>query len=78
MPETLGIDAADQVVPVSALVAALFDGPKPLADRDARRALPYLPEQCYWLLEELETVVERAAMRTVRSPTAPRTPSRRR
>jgi hypothetical protein len=35
MAETLGIDAADQVVPVSALVAALFDGPKPLADRDA-------------------------------------------
>jgi AAA ATPase domain/Enoyl-(Acyl carrier protein) reductase len=55
------IDAEDQVVPMSALVAALFDGPRPLADLGTRHGLPYLPEQRYWLLGELEALLERVA-----------------
>jgi len=57
------IDARDQVVPMSAFVAALFDGPEPLADPGARRELHYAPEQRYWLLEELEVLLEQTALR---------------
>jgi DNA-binding CsgD family transcriptional regulator len=53
---------SDQVVPMGALLAALFDGREPLADPSARRRLPYLPEQRYRLLDELESLVGEAAL----------------
>lgn len=37
------VDAKDRQVPLGALLAALFEGPEPLAEAGARRALPYLP-----------------------------------
>jgi len=56
------VQASDQVVPMGSLIAALFDGREPLADPGARHRLPYLPEQRYWLLEELESLLEKAAL----------------
>ena len=56
------VQASDQVVPMAGLIAALFDGREPLADPAARRLLPFLPEQRYWLLEELESLFEEAAL----------------
>ena len=52
MAEALGIkvgwspiDTEDQVVPMSALAAALFYGPKPPADLGARPGPPHLPAE---------------------------------
>src|SRR4029077_5741153 len=56
------IDARDQGVPMSAFVAALFDRPEPLVDPRARRELHYAPEQRYWLLEELEVLLEQTSL----------------
>jgi DNA-binding CsgD family transcriptional regulator len=53
---------SDQVVPMGGLLSALFDGREPLADPSVRRRLPYLPEQRYWLLDELESLLEQAAV----------------
>jgi DNA-binding CsgD family transcriptional regulator len=53
---------SDQVVPMGGLLSALFDGREPLADPGAQRRLPYLPEQRYWLLDELESLLEEAAL----------------
>jgi len=54
------VAASDQAVPMGPLVAAVL----PLVDPATRSALPYLPEQRYWLLEELEGVLETLAMRS--------------
>jgi hypothetical protein len=51
---------SDQAVPMGPLVAAVL----PLVDPATRSALPYLREQRYWLLEELEDVLESLAMRS--------------
>jgi hypothetical protein len=56
------VQVSDQVVPMGGLVAALFDGREPLADPGARHRLHFLPEQRYWLLEELESLLEEAAL----------------
>jgi len=53
---------SEQVVPMGGLLSALFDGREPLADPGGRRRLPYLPEQRYWLLDELESLLEQAAL----------------
>jgi hypothetical protein len=53
------VQASDQVVPMGGLVAALFDGREPLVDPGARRQLHFLPEQRYWLLEEIESLLEK-------------------
>jgi DNA-binding CsgD family transcriptional regulator/tetratricopeptide (TPR) repeat protein len=50
----------DQAVPMGALVAAV----SPLVDPAARSALPYLREQRYWLLEELEGLLEKLALKS--------------
>jgi predicted ATPase len=56
-----GVAAAiDQAVPMGPLVAAVV----PLVDSKTRSALPYLPEQRYWLLEELEGALETLAMQS--------------
>jgi DNA-binding CsgD family transcriptional regulator len=57
------VATGDHWVPMGALLQALFDGVRPLLDPGERGRLPYLPEQRYWLLEELESLLERAAMR---------------
>jgi DNA-binding CsgD family transcriptional regulator/tetratricopeptide (TPR) repeat protein len=56
------VDSNDQIVPMGALFAALFDGPDPLLDRGTLRDLHSLPEQRYWMLEELAALLERAAL----------------
>jgi len=56
------INSGNQIVPLSALFAALFDGPEPLLDRRALRHLHSLPEQRYWMLEELAALLEQAAL----------------
>ncbi len=56
------VQASDQVVPMAGLIAALFDGREPLVDPAARHRLHFLPEQRYWLLEELESLLEQAAL----------------
>jgi DNA-binding CsgD family transcriptional regulator len=54
--------SGDNAVPMNPLFTALFDGSPPLVDPGERSRLHYLPEQRYWLLEELESLFERAAM----------------
>src|SRR5258708_21890885 len=44
------------------LGAAMFDGRARLVDRGALGSLLFLPEQRYWLLEELESLLEEAAL----------------
>jgi DNA-binding CsgD family transcriptional regulator len=54
--------AADNAVPMSPFFVALFDGPHPLVHAGERNKLHYLPEQQYWLLEEIESLIEQAAV----------------
>jgi DNA-binding CsgD family transcriptional regulator len=54
-------DPCDTVVQLSALMEALFDGPSPILDRAALGDAHTSPEQRYWLLQDLETLLERAA-----------------
>ena len=44
------------------LLRALFDGPEPLLDRAELRSLHAAPEQRYWRLQDLQFLLERAAM----------------
>jgi DNA-binding CsgD family transcriptional regulator len=58
-----GFAAADEsIVQLSALMEALFDGPSPLLQRAALRDDHASPEQRYWLLQDLEALLERAAL----------------
>jgi DNA-binding CsgD family transcriptional regulator len=54
--------AGDSAVPMSPFFTALFDGPRPLVHAGERDKLHYLPEQRYWLLEEIESLIEQAAV----------------
>jgi DNA-binding CsgD family transcriptional regulator len=56
-------DPGDTVVQLSVLMEALFDGPCPLLERTALRDAHASPEQRYWLLQDLETLLERAALK---------------
>jgi hypothetical protein len=44
------IPAADQAVPLGALIDALFEGSPPILERDALRGLHIVPAERYWLL----------------------------
>jgi hypothetical protein len=57
-------DAADggQTAPMMTLMSALFDGREPLLGRAKLRELPSAPEQRFWLLQELATLLEAAAL----------------
>ena len=57
-----GAEPSDGVVEMAPVLAALFDGEDPLLDRSAVPDLHALPEQRYWLLRELETLLEQAAL----------------
>jgi DNA-binding CsgD family transcriptional regulator/tetratricopeptide (TPR) repeat protein len=60
-----GIGAAepsDSVAELAPLLRALFDGPEPLLDRAGLSSLHAAPEQRYWRLADLQSLLERAAM----------------
>src|SRR6266576_5657299 len=54
-------DADDTVVPMGPLMSACFGGNAPLLDRSDLSALRALREDRYWVLLELEALLERAA-----------------
>jgi DNA-binding CsgD family transcriptional regulator len=61
----VGAGAADPgatVVELAPLMTALFDGVAPLLERAGLRELRSLPEHRYWLLQDLETLLERSAL----------------
>src|SRR5258707_13175291 len=55
-------DVDDTVVPMGPLMSACFGGNAPLLDRSDLSALRPLREDRYWVLLELETLLERAAL----------------
>jgi len=60
-----GIGAADpseSVAELAPLLRALFDGSEPLLDRAGLSSLRAGPEQRYWWLQDLQSLLERAAM----------------
>jgi DNA-binding CsgD family transcriptional regulator len=50
------------VVELASLMSALFDGTQPLLERAGLRELHALPEQRYWLLQDLQAMLERSAL----------------
>ncbi len=50
------------VVELAPLMTALFDGAHPLLERHGLPELHSLPEQRYWLLQDLQTMLERSAL----------------
>jgi DNA-binding CsgD family transcriptional regulator len=56
-------EPGDAAVPLAALMDALFEGPEPLLDRSALPDSHASPEQRYWLLQDIGTLLEQAAMR---------------
>ncbi len=55
-------EPGESIVELAALLATLFDGPAPLLDRRELQGLPAQPEQRYWVLRDLEAMLERAAL----------------
>jgi len=55
-------DPIDAVVDLAALTEALFDGEPPLLDRTALPSTHASPEQRFWLLQDIQALLERAAM----------------
>jgi DNA-binding CsgD family transcriptional regulator len=61
----VGIGAAEpseSVAELAPLLRALFDGSEPLLDRAGLSSLRTGPEQRYWWLQDLQSLLERAAM----------------
>jgi len=61
---TCAADPGDGMVELATLMAALFDGHDPILDRAELPDLHALPEQRYWLLQDLQGLLERAALAT--------------
>jgi DNA-binding CsgD family transcriptional regulator len=57
-------DPGETLVELSALLAALFDGPEPLLDRAELAGLRAQTGQRYWLLRDLQGLLEQAALET--------------
>ena len=55
-------DPSETMVELAALLAALFDGPEPLLDPGELSTLHAQPEQRFWLLRDLQQLLERAAL----------------
>src|SRR3989454_2659960 len=55
-------DPSEAVVELAALLAALFDGAEPLLDPAELSTLHAQPEQRFWLLRDLQQLLERAAL----------------
>jgi DNA-binding CsgD family transcriptional regulator len=56
-------DPGDTVVQLSVLMEALFEGPFPILERTALGDAHASPEQRYWLLQDLEALLEGAALK---------------
>jgi DNA-binding CsgD family transcriptional regulator len=56
-------DIDDNLVPMAPLMSACFGGNTPLLDRNELSALRVLGEDRYWVLLELEALLEQAALR---------------
>src|SRR5947209_2376433 len=54
-------DPSETMVELAALLAALFDGTEPLLDPSELTTLHARPEQRFWLLRDLQQLLERAA-----------------
>ena len=52
----------ESVVELAPVMSALFDGAEPLLEREALQALHALPGQRYWLLQDIQALLERAAL----------------
>ena len=61
---TCAADPGDSMVELATLMGALFDGPDPVLDRGELPDLHGLPEQRYWLLQDVRALLERAALKT--------------
>jgi DNA-binding CsgD family transcriptional regulator len=61
---TCAADPGDSMVELATLMVALFDGPEPILDRAELPDLHALPEQRYWLLQDLQGLLERASLQT--------------
>jgi len=59
---TTAAEPSERVVELAGLLAALFEGPDPLLDRRALPGLRAQPEQRFWLLGDLQTLLERASI----------------
>src|SRR5712671_3150300 len=55
-------DSSETMVELAALLAALFDGADPLLDPSSLSTLHAQPEQRFWLLRDLQQLLERAAL----------------
>src|SRR6185437_9470176 len=55
-------DPSETVVELAVLLAALFDGAEPLLDDSGLAVLHAHPEQRFWLLRDLQQLLERAAL----------------
>src|SRR5438876_8919728 len=55
-------DPSETMVELAALLAALFDGAEPLLDPSSLSTLRAQPEQRFWLLRDLQQLLERAAL----------------
>src|ERR1700685_221409 len=55
-------EPSESVAELAPLLRALFDGPRPLLDRAGLSNLPAAPEQRYWRIENLQSLLEHAAM----------------
>jgi DNA-binding CsgD family transcriptional regulator len=67
LPIRVGVgvaDPGDSMVQLSALMEALFAGPSPILRRAGLRDAHTSLEQRYWLLQDLEALLERAALET--------------
>jgi predicted ATPase len=65
----VGVGAAaaeprEGVVPMRPLMKALFEGEEPILKRSALPDLRASAEQFYWLMQEIETLLEQASVRT--------------
>jgi DNA-binding CsgD family transcriptional regulator len=58
-----GVAEPSRRVEMDALFDALFDGDKPLVARDALSDLHASPEQRFWLLQDIQALIEEAALR---------------
>jgi DNA-binding CsgD family transcriptional regulator/DNA-binding Lrp family transcriptional regulator len=61
-PVGVGVaEPSESVAELAPLLRALFDGPEPLLDRAGLSTLDAAPEQRYWRLQGLRSLLERAA-----------------
>src|ERR1700722_15452721 len=62
--ESCAADPGDRMVELSTLTVALSGGAEPILERGALSELPCMPEQRYWLLQDLQGLLEQAAAET--------------